>query len=823
MKIKNLKIALIAVFAFVGISAFAVTDPKLDNVAYKVTGTETGADAAHAISVTVKSVDSEFTTLAIPASFYKTNVDDTKTYFKVVGFESSWTNAGAPAKNITEKLTTLTINADNLTSFANAYAGLTALTSLTIKDASETPTITSFATLALTAGVCNTLTSIDVEETGVTATGLFFQPSGTAFAKLTSVKLPKGLVTISANAFEGSKVTALAVPATVTTIGIEAFKDAAIETIDLSNAKALATIGDDAFNNSALTALNLNNCEALVSIGVRAFYKAEKLAKLQMSGLKDGDKFTTIKAAAFAETAIPAANIPASVTTVEAWAFENCKKLTQLSAMAGLTKISDYMFRGCEALETVSLNENITEIGAQAFKGCKALTTVNFKADPEAAVLTTIGNSAFEGCESLAALDLTATAITSVKGNVGAWFVGCTSLAEVKLPATVTSIGAEAFGDCVIENLDLSNTNIPTLNAIFRRPGGVYATADKPYASLKSIILPETCTRIFDYSSALNGVFSYCTSLEEITIPTAFENYASDDAVPAYAFYYCTSLKNVNYEPTFKAAYQVFNDEAFLGCTPFVKINTNSYYYTTWTVPTNATFGTTKLTIKTVADKGTSGKFFAKFCPVSACRINPADAKVYSVYVDQGVAYLQALIKRNGMYQINAGDHVIIKTDEAKEITATPVAWGLTPSVTVDDVFSLADDTPTADVHDNTSAATYGPAQSFAAVYFSAGDDYIYRLTNNDATGGFGFTFFSGATMKADQFFIISDKNPNAGGRLQTVWLDENGFVEEDGATAIQKVEAEGENGAIYNLQGVRVKAAKKGLYIQNGKKYIMK
>ena len=54
-------------------------------------------------------------------------------------------------------------------------------------------------------------------------------------------------------------------------------------------------------------------------------------------------------------------------------------------------------------------------------------------------------------------------------------------------------------------------------------------------------------------------------------------------------------------------------------------------------------------------------------------------------------------------------------------------------------------------------------------------------------------------------------------------WLDEDGFVEDE-TTAIQSIESvDASNDAIYNLQGVRVNATKKGLYIQNGKKYIVK
>ena len=59
--------------------------------------------------------------------------------------------------------------------------------------------------------------------------------------------------------------------------------------------------------------------------------------------------------------------------------------------------------------------------------------------------------------------------------------------------------------------------------------------------------------------------------------------------------------------------------------------------------------------------------------------------------------------------------------------------------------------------------------------------------------------------------------------QANTAW-DRLNLVFEDDATAIKGINKAGENnGAIYNLQGVRVNKAQKGLYIQNGKKYIMK
>jgi len=45
----------------------------------------------------------------------------------------------------------------------------------------------------------------------------------------------------------------------------------------------------------------------------------------------------------------------------------------------------------------------------------------------------------------------------------------------------------------------------------------------------------------------------------------------------------------------------------------------------------------------------------------------------------------------------------------------------------------------------------------------------------------------------------------------------------DDDATAIQNVEAEKNNGVLYNLNGVRVDNAVKGVYIQNGRKVVIK
>jgi hypothetical protein len=51
-----------------------------------------------------------------------------------------------------------------------------------------------------------------------------------------------------------------------------------------------------------------------------------------------------------------------------------------------------------------------------------------------------------------------------------------------------------------------------------------------------------------------------------------------------------------------------------------------------------------------------------------------------------------------------------------------------------------------------------------------------------------------------------------------TTVSEDGGFVD-----GINQAEADASSGEVYNLQGIRVKKATKGVYIQNGKKVVVK
>jgi len=133
-------------------------------------------------------------------------------------------------------------------------------------------------------------------------------------------------------------------------------------------------------------------------------------------------------------------------------------------------------------------------ISDRAFYGCTSLAIVTIPSS-----VTFIGYKAFEGCTSLASITIP-NSVTSI-GLLT--FSGCTSLAIVTIPDSVTSIGQAAFYGCT---------------------------------SLTSVTIPNSVTFIGEYA------FRGCTSLASITIPN------SVTSIGYKAFEGCTSLASVTFE-----------------------------------------------------------------------------------------------------------------------------------------------------------------------------------------------------------------------------------------------------------------------------------
>jgi uncharacterized protein YjdB len=218
--------------------------------------------------------------------------------------------------------------------------------------------------------------------------------------------------------------------------------------------------------------------------------------------------------------------LPKSVISVRG--FYNYPNLKEIN-LENVSYIYEKTFYGCSKLKSVNLS-NVEDIGSNAFRGCTALTEVTFGKHR----INTIGESAFQEC-GITSVELYVNKLSYKNSynnysSSGRIFADCTNLKTVKLDVSEGYVGFYMFFNCsALTSVKLSDS-IRSLGA----------GAFEDCISLKSIELPKTLEVIDADSSNGMYVFSGCTSLEEITIPSGVE------WLHISTFEGCTSLKTVN-------------------------------------------------------------------------------------------------------------------------------------------------------------------------------------------------------------------------------------------------------------------------------------
>ena len=155
---------------------------------------------------------------------------------------------------------------------------------------------------------------------------------------------------------------------------------------------------------------------------------------------------------------------------------------------------------------------------------------------------TSIGNNAFAGCSSLINITIP-NSVTSI-GNTA---LQNTSITNITIPDSVTSLGIATFGGCTsLINIILPNS-ITTINkSLF---GGC--------TSLINITIPNSVTSIGDTA------FASCISLTSITIPNSVTTIGSS------SFAGCTSLTSVTIG---NSVTSMIGNTTFGGCTSLTSI-----------------------------------------------------------------------------------------------------------------------------------------------------------------------------------------------------------------------------------------------------------
>jgi len=140
---------------------------------------------------------------------------------------------------------------------------------------------------------------------------------------------------------------------------------------------------------------------------------------------------------------LPTENIPDFTSTVYLyWGLDGeiaPKDTTKIIFHPSVTTIQEWAFYNCKSLVRVTIPDHVTEIGICAFFCCDSLRFIQLPTN-----LEFIGMSAFNTCKSLEAVFLPPTVIYI--GNEA--FKDCTSLRFCYLPETIDLLGIEVFGGC---------------------------------------------------------------------------------------------------------------------------------------------------------------------------------------------------------------------------------------------------------------------------------------------------------------------------------------------------------------------------------------
>lgn len=423
------------------------------------------------------------------------------------------------------------------------------------------------------------------------------------------------------------------------------------------------TIDDNAFSNTPALA-TLKFPARLASVSIATLDTVEKLSKLYVEDggeffgaidgvLTNGAKDTLLYAPTLWAGEV---TIPVGVTSIGENAFANREGVTAVTIPAWFTSIGKNAFAGATNLTTVTIEggkfEDLT-IGEYAFAGCKSLTTLTVNggssmddgaliigayafannaklttpAIAENANLTTIGAYAFSGCSSISEVVIQKTTTTigerayaqgtdiskvifaenGANVEFGSFvFEGCQKLSSITIPSTITTFDGSVFAGCNNISAIIVDEDNPALSSY---DGVLYdknATTILYYPRAKAVdmtALPATVTKIG------SATFQSNASITDLVIPARITE------IGEKAFENCVNLTSVTFEGT---ADVVIGKSAFANCVKLAtvtlpagltNIGERAFYLTaiaTITIPERVTsidafaFASTNLTAITI-------------------------------------------------------------------------------------------------------------------------------------------------------------------------------------------------------------------------------
>lgn len=283
--------------------------------------------------------------------------------------------------------------------------------------------------------------------------------------------------------------------------------------------------------------------------------------------------------------------MPPTVTKIGNASFKKCGNLRQLD-LSNVTYIGEVAFQDCVRLEQITFHDEVKVIGNDAFSNCSTLEQIEIR-NPN----VILGAGVFAGCTGLFSIDLP----EGLQEIPTRFLRGTTRLQRITVPSTIKVINQNAFYECGLSYLDLTNcTNLTDINGYafavssllkIDLPDSVERIGSCAFnaSSIESIQLPESltslgvstfanCTRLYEVriNDALPSIeettFKGCSNLESVI----FSETSQLERIGVQAFLSCYNLPGTQFLSTLTKL-TVIEKEAFANCSNAVKDKKDKY------------------------------------------------------------------------------------------------------------------------------------------------------------------------------------------------------------------------------------------------------
>ena len=623
------------------------------------------------------------------------------------------------------------------------------------------------------------------------------------------------VVGIDDGAFEDSYITSVSIPNTIQHIDDRAFYGCNNLTTVVVNIDSPLTIDGSTFSNRA-------NATLYVPSGAKAAYQVADYWKefkeiIEMTAPSPSivfadDYVKTICVANWdtnGDGELSESEAAAVTDLNRVFETKNISSFNELQYFTGLTNIGYQEFNHCRNLTSITIPSSVTSIGNEAFRSCNSLISITI---PNG--VTSIGEWAFWSCINLPSITLP-NSITSIGRDA---FTNCSELTNITIPNSVTNIGISLFALCN----KLSTISVASDNQYFDSRNNcnaiVETSMNRLIAGCKNTIIPNSITSIE------REAFYGFDELTSITIPNSVKSIGND------AFYWCNNLTSVVVDIDSPLA---ITEGTFLNranATLYVPAGAKPDYQAAY-------FWSDFKAIKEFPDADVNQDGV----------VNVVDVVDIARYVvdDPSPSFDKFLADLNGSGGVSVTDAVVLVNEIAGE-----TSWARRSeqfAATDDQLMLIANADNSLSLHlegdgqytafqldlhlpadvDLTKALLNAQRKQKHQLLYNKVGEGVYRIIGLSTSGR---TFLGNAgellNMQLDDFAtedIMMDNihfiTPAAADVLfEPVMLS----TEATGIAAVNKAD-EADHRVVYNLNGQRITAPRKGLNIVNGKKLIVK